>query len=228
MEVLMFNPKTRLFFGIGTTMPIHRATDLIGHLPQEKRHHYRDGYSMAEAAKCWMRAGGRLPQRVAALIGDDTLETAHFEYGVKVWGSGRSMTDIMAFIPGDLIAVEAKARERLGSEVRDWVDQDKAKNPRSPPYRLKVVDRYARSLDVPRDALLGLRYQLLHRTLAAALVAKRNGRRKAWMIVQSFAPSECDEHVRNRADFDRYVALARGTPVLEGIPVRLGWVDELI
>jgi hypothetical protein len=85
-------------------------------------------------------ASGRLPQRVAALIGDDTLETAHFEYGVKVWGSGRSMTDIMVFIPGDLIAVEAKARERLGNEVRDWVDQDKAKNPRSPPNRLKLVD----------------------------------------------------------------------------------------
>src|SRR4029077_6257057 len=151
MEVLMFNPKTRLFFGIGTTMPIHRATDLIGHLPQEKRHHYRDGYSMAEAAKCWMRGGGRLPQRVAALIGDDTLETAHFEYGVKVWGSGRSMTDIMAFIPGDLIAVEAKARERRASEVRDGFDQDKPKTPRSPPYRLKVVDRYARSLGVPRN-----------------------------------------------------------------------------
>jgi len=183
---------------------------------------------MAEAAKCWMMAGGRLPQRIAALAGDDTLETAHFEYGVKVWGRGTSMTDIMAFIPGDLIAVEAKARERFGDEVRDWIDQNEAKNPRSPPYRLKVVDRYARTLGVRRDALLGSRYQLLHRTLAAALVAKQYGRRKARMIVQSFAPSECDEHARNRADFDQYVALVGGAPVLEGIPVRFAWVDEPI
>jgi len=82
---------------------------------------------MAEAAECWIAAGGRLPRRVAELVGDDSLDAAHFEYGVTVWGQGRSMTDIMAFIPDDLIAEEAKARETLGEEVWYWINQDREK-----------------------------------------------------------------------------------------------------
>jgi hypothetical protein len=154
--------EARLFFGIGTTKPIHRATDLINNLEQHHRHHYREGYSMAEAAKCWVAANGRLPQSIAKLVGTDILDTAHFEYPVKVWGRGTSKTDIMAFIPDDLIAEEAKARETFDDEVRDWIYKE-AENPRSPPHRLRVIRQYAQAFSVEVDAVLGLRYQLLRR-----------------------------------------------------------------
>jgi hypothetical protein len=183
---------------------------------------------MAELAECWLAANGRLPRSIANLVGTDIFETAHFEYPVKVWGGGTSMTDIMAFISDDLIAYEGKARESFDEEVHNWIYKEAAKNPRSPPHKLRVIGQYAKAFGVRTDDLTGLRYQLLHRTLAAALVARQYRRRKAWMIVQSFAPLKCDEHARNRADFDRYAALVGAAPVLEGIPVRLAWVDELV
>ena len=223
----MVKPETRFFFGIGTRNPINRPVDIKRHLPKDRRHHYRDGYSMAEAAKCWMAARDRLPLRIAGLVGGDVLETAHFEYGESVWGGGTSMTDIMAFIPDAVIAVEAKAREMLDDEVRNWIDKDAAKNPRSPLHRHRVIVQYGEALRVSVDALLNVRYQLLHRTLAAARVARQHRRSRAWMIVHSFAPLQCDEHDRNHADFERYLSLVGTTPMLEGIPVRLAWIDEL-
>ena len=220
---------TRLFFGIGTAKPIHQPTDLRDYLPQKQRHHYRDGYSMAEAAKSWIAAGDRLPPSIANLVGTNFLKSAHFEYPVTVWGGGTSMTDILAFSDDSIITVEAKCRETFDDEVRSWIFREEERNPRSPKYRLEVInDQYAPAFGVGKDDLLGLRYQLLHRTLAAALVARQCGRSGALMVVQSFAPLDCNEHVRNRGDFDRYVALVGAAPVLKGIPVRLAWVDEPI
>jgi hypothetical protein len=216
----------KLFFGNDATRVIRVPTDLRSYLPADKRHHYRDGYSMAEAAKSWVNARGRLPSSLAKLVGSDLLQAAYFEYCVNVWGGGLSMTDVMAFIPDGLIAVEAKARETFDDHVQAWIDKKARENPRSPPHRRGVIDRYSRAFGINRDALLDLRYQLLQRTLAAALTAKQFGRRSTWMLVQSFAPLSCDEHARNRADFDRYAATVGEAPVLEGIPVRLGWVDE--
>lgn len=216
----------KLYFGNDKSRPIYEPTDLRAYLPPDKRHHYRDGYSMAEAAKCWVTAHGRLPSSIARLVGGDELEAAHFEYRVQVWGGGLSMTDVMAFIPNDLIAVEAKARETFGDLTDVWVRQKEQANPRSPPHRNSVIDRYSQALGISREALLPLRYQLLQRTLAAALAAKRSGRKRAWMIIQSFARPGCEEHARNRADFERYLTTVSDAPILLGIPIRLGWLDE--
>ena len=218
--------ETNLFFGHGTTRPIHLPTDLIGHLPLDRKHHYQDGYSMAEAAKCWVGAGGKLPPTLAGLVGSDTLITAHFEYETPVWGGGSSVTDIMAFVPDSVIAVEAKAREPFDQKVSDWIERERCRNPRSPKNRREAIDRYARSLRVDSQMLLGIRYQLLHRTLSAALTARRVGATRAWMIVQSFSPLGCDEHVRNEGDYDRYLGLVGNAPILEDVIVRLAWVDE--
>jgi len=56
----MTTPDTRLFFGEGVGRPIRIATDLVRYLRVDRRHHYRDGYSMAEAAKCWVQANARI------------------------------------------------------------------------------------------------------------------------------------------------------------------------
>ena len=124
---------------------------------------------------------------IANVVGSVDLVSAHFEYGVSVYGGGISMTDVMAFTEDAVIAVEAKAREPFDSLVLDWIDEEQARNPRSPPHRCQVVADYAQAFGVRFSALLPLRYQLLHRTLSAALTARERSNR-AWMIVQSFAP----------------------------------------
>jgi hypothetical protein len=110
--------KTRLFFEGGVTKPIFLATDLRDHLPDERPHHYRDGYSMAKGAKCWVEANGRLPQSIAELVGDGAFDTAHFEYPTKVRSGGTSRTDVMMLLRNSVIAVEHKARESFDAEVR--------------------------------------------------------------------------------------------------------------
>ena len=220
----MATGQIRHFFGEGYAKPIRIATDLIGYLREDRRHHYRDGYSMAEAAKCWVQASGRLPDRIVGITGAHVLTAAHFEYEVVVWGGGKSTSDIMAFVPEGVIAVEAKARESFDHEVHAW--EKAGTNERSRANRSSVIDRYAEALSISREALLPIRYQLLHRTLSAALTARKYGLKQAWMVVQSFAPLDCDERHRNRADFERYLALVGTAPLLMGIPVQLAWIDE--
>lgn len=74
----------KLFFGSGKGHPVSVATDLREYLPEERRYHYRDGYSMAEAAKAWTSAGGYLPLQIAAVIGANELDSAHFEFPTTV------------------------------------------------------------------------------------------------------------------------------------------------
>jgi hypothetical protein len=101
----------KLFFGSGKNVPIRNATDLRERLQEDKKHHYQDGYSMAEAAKCWVLANGYLPPVIAGIVGSKELNSAHFEFPTPVWGGGIAMTDIMAFVPrpeADFPAEEAE------------------------------------------------------------------------------------------------------------------------
>ena len=178
---------------------------------------------MAEAEKSWVAAPGELPKTVAQVIGSPELERAHFEYPTGVWGGGTAMTDVMAFIPDGVVAVEAKARESFDLLVVDWIIQRARDNPSSPPHRKRVIERYARALDRPYADMLSLRYQLLQRTLSAALTAKKEGRSNAWMVVQSFCADITDNS--NFADFTRYCQVVGPAPVLEAVAVGLGWAQ---
>lgn len=179
---------------------------------------------MAEAAKSWVAAAGHLPESIAHVVGSSHLERAHFEYPTKVWGGGTAMTDVMAFIPGSIVAVEAKERETFDLAVQDWIVQRAQENPASPPHREQVIERYARALRRSSSELLGIRYQLLQRTLSAALTANKEGRPQAWMIVQSF----CADHESNSnwSDFNAFRDLVGAAPVLDGVAVRLAWADD--
>lgn len=183
-------PGGRLFFGIGTSSPVKRADEVRNFLPADKKYQYSEGRSMAEAAKVWCAAAGYLPLKIAQVIGSDALCSAHFEYPMKVWGRGTSMTDIMAFVPRGVIAVEAKGRESFDKLVAEWIVAEAGVKPTSPPNRSRVIARYATEFGVSPSALMECRYQLLHRTLCAALAAKTANASRAWMIVQSFAPPE--------------------------------------
>jgi uncharacterized membrane protein YphA (DoxX/SURF4 family) len=74
--------------------------------------------------------------------------------------------------------------------------------------------------------LASIRYQLLQRTLCAAIAANQLGQSQAWMVVQSFSTGSDEGYIRNRSDFDRYVALVGSAPVVEGVRVRIAWADD--
>ena len=215
-----------LFFGIGKSKPISGATDVRDYLPEDRKYHYQDGFSMAEAAKCWTLANGYLPPTIAAVVGSKELNSAHFEFPTPVWGGGIAMTDVMAFLPDCIIAVKSKVDEPFDDLVIDWVLRNQKTNIASPPHRRKVIRRYAEALGVAPEQLSEIRYQLLQRTLSAALTAKSEGKTRSWMIVQSFAPTNSDGHRRNRADFDRFCNLVGSAPALEGQRVQIDWVDN--
>jgi hypothetical protein len=216
-----------LYFGRYKSRPITVCTDLRDCLPADRKHHYRDGFSMAEAAKCWVAAGGCLPRSIAEVVGSRELIEAHFESPTKVWGHGTAMTDIMAFVPDGVIAVEAKVNERFDDVVAEWIFKEEEKNERSPPHRIRVVQRYARGFGLRSVELLDIRYQLLQRTLCAALTAQDRRVSQAWMVVQSFASSpELDRYSANRNDFDRFTALVGNAPMIEGVRVQIAWASD--
>lgn len=216
----------KLFFGSGTDQPVSVATDVRDYLKEEKKYQYRDGYSMAEAAKSWASVAGRLPKRIKDVVGSREYDSAHFEFPTIVWGGGCAMTDIMAFLPNGVIAVEAKCDEPFDDPVSVWVERDAKKNTASPPHRREIVDRYAAAFGVHPDSLLEIRYQLLQRTLCAALTARMRNQAQSWMIVQSFAPDTSDGHIRNRSDFARFQVLVGVAPVIDGVHVQTAWADD--
>jgi hypothetical protein len=213
----------KLYFGPNIDKPVTAALDVQGYLEEDKKHQYRDKYSMAEAAKSWVCAKGCLPESIAAIVGSNDLNVAHFEFPAKVWGGGTAMTDVMAFIPNGVIAVEAKVNEPFDDVVSDWIEREAKRKPDSPPHRRKVVQRYADALVVDAEHLLGIRYQLLQRVLCASIVARAKGLSEAWMIVQHFPRGDASDKIANRSDFDAFVALVGKAPVIEGVKVQLGW-----
>ena len=214
----------KLFFGPGKSKPVVSAIDVQGYLRNDIKYQYQDGRSMAEAAKCWVAAGDLLPETIATVVGHNDLISAHFEFPTPVWGGGTAMTDVMAFLPDCIIAVEAKVDEPFDDLVSDWIIRDD-RNSKSPPHRRKIIERYAEALKVEVAELAGIRYQLLQRTLCAALTARSEGQSQSWMIVQSFAAANSTGHQRNRADFDRFRNVVGRTPTLKGQRVQLHWVD---
>ena len=218
----------KLFFGLGADQPVFNAADVRRYLPEDKRYQYQDGYSMAEAAKSWVSANGYLPKQIALIVGSQELNSAHFEYPTKVWGGGTAMTDVMAFLPNGVIAVEAKVNEPFDNIVSVWIDIKRQDNPKSPDHRQGVIRQYATAFGVAYEALLSIRYQLLQRTLCAAITANANGYSNAWMIVQHFGNGSGDGDKINLSDFNRFVALVGKTPVIEGVPVELAWVEDRV
>jgi hypothetical protein len=220
---------SNLYFGLDQTRPIIVPTDLRDCLPADRKHHYQDGKSMAEAAKSWVAACGCLPPSIEKVVGSPELIAGHFEYPTTVWGGGSGMTDVMAFVPDGVVAVEAKVNETFDKVVLEWIfeRENEQGGERSPPHRTGVILQYAKDFGVRSTQLLEIRYQLLSRTLCAALTANALGRSKAWMVVQSFPCSAgAERDCTNRSDFDRFTALVGDAPTIADVRVKLAWVDD--
>ena len=207
--------------------------DVIPHLG--KAIHWKEGRSAKSLADSWFAAND-IPADVRAVLDQAaeyrgaTLIDAFLERCTDL-EDGRatpSQTDLLAILAtrGGLavMGVEAKVTESFGPVVEEWLDGGDSKELR--------LQRLCAQLGLNRTSALPLRYQLLHRTVAAMLEARRYRTSRALMIVQSFCPQRT-----GFGDFAAFVeALGYGameadrlsaSRELGDMDLRLGWVSSM-
>lgn len=186
--------------------------------------HWRQGYSAHAVAQAWERAAG-LPPEIAQLFDPaPELLLAIPEHGVALPGRGAdSQCDVFALLrigaQTCALTVEAKVNEPFDKMLGDW----------QTPFSDGKARRLAGLCDLleidPPPAQT--RYQLIHRTAAAIIEARRFKTDRAAMIIQSFAADH-----RWHADFAQFAGLfgldvppgTAATVVLpSGLPLTLGW-----
>jgi hypothetical protein len=167
--------------------------------------HWKTGYSARSLAHNWTEARG-FPREVQSVLDQSeiaSLKDLEFllgipEHEVPLPGGRRpSQNDIFVLAKGSdglvSLAVEGKVSESFDSAV----DKRFAKPTPGQSIRLEFL---LKTLELDRDVVGGIGYQLLHRTVSAFLEARRFGARHTIMLVHSF--SKTLEH------FDDYAAFA--------------------
>lgn len=139
-----------------------------------------------------------------------------------------SQSDLLAIVALasgiGVLSIEAKVDEGFDKMVGQWIGDGSA-------GKAVRLAKLTALLDIEDQAIEGLRYQLLHRTAAAVLEAKRYRTNQAAMIVQSWCSV--------RSSFGDYLAFCRALGGLEpepnrltasinvgGVRLRLGWSAE--
>jgi hypothetical protein len=156
----------------------------------EPEKQWKPGYSAHLLAHCWEHADG-LPESVRAVFEtnpryrDFEPLLAIPEMKVDLPGGTRpSQTDLwlLGRVPDGLVsvAVEGKAAEPFGPTVDEWSKSASVGKAERLKFLLDVLH-----LGSPPPS--GLRYQLLHRTVSAILMARRFHARHAAMVVHSFS-----------------------------------------
>jgi len=196
--------------------------------------HWKVGYSAMTMARAWEEQGeqGFPPEVAAALASSQASELANLslllalpEYQVALPGGDRaSQTDVLAVARGDeglvVIAVEGKVDEAFGPTV----DEKRAEASEGVGERLRFL---AECLEIEEPVAGATRYQLLHRTASALLVAEQFSAAGAAMLVHSFSPSN-----KWFEDFLEFAALFEVRPEpgevaavgeRRRIPLFLGW-----
>jgi len=179
-------------------------------LPEPEKQ-WRDGYSAKELAKRWEAAGG-IPAEVAKLFHDSgvpafgciDLLAAFPEWQTELEGKGEaSHSDvfIIARTRGELITitVEGKVCERFGPTVNEWLAEAHRGKDRNRRVRLQFLGT---TLGVAVEQVGDIRYQLLHRSAAAVIEARRFGAPYAAMVVHSFGAKR-----KWFGDYEAFVAL---------------------
>jgi hypothetical protein len=217
-------------------VPLLRPEDVIPHLGKGELH-WRDGYSAKAVCNSWFRAND-IPRSVrhvlnrAAEYRDAEFVDGWLERSTHLpWGRGNpTQTDLLAVVAiGDELAVlgiEAKVRESFGPYVKDWLAEGGHN-------RADRLNGLCELLGLQIEVASPLRYQLLHRTAAAALEAKRYRARHAAMIVQSFCP-DCTglsdfQSFAEAMGYGRVGANTISSPkALGSISLRIGWAADNI
>jgi hypothetical protein len=195
--------------------------------------HWKTGYSARSVAYSWTEARG-FPREVQAVFdesGAANLRDLEFligipEHEVPLPGGRRpSQNDVFVLARGSdglvSIAVEGKVSEAFDLPVNERFAQPTPGQSTRLQFLLEL-------LELDRDAVGGVGYQLLHRTASAILEAQRFGARHAVMLVHSF--SQQMEHFDDYAGFASLYGLepkANGLAEagqLGDITLYLGWV----
>jgi hypothetical protein len=152
------------------------------------------------------------------------------EYKVALPGGSRpSQTDLLVIARNDagelvVIAVEGKVAEPFGELVSDWRGE-------SSPGRITRLAYLLETIGLTDDERLGaIRYQLLHRTASAVIVARRFNARHALMLVHSFHPDGLwlDDFRAFASGYGADIAKNQIAPVAEvgAVSLHLGWVTD--
>lgn len=159
-----------------------------------KPYHWAAGKSAMSIALSWEKNPDRLPTEIATLLdatGDSHLHglkmlVAIPEYQVELPGGQRpSQTDVLAIARNEqglvVLAVEGKVEEPFGPILAE----KRAEASSGQEERLDFLHKVL-GLDKPLPDTI--RYQLLHRTASAILVAREFHAATAVMLVHSFSP----------------------------------------
>lgn len=152
------------------------------------------------------------------------------EHRVELEGGGHaSQTDLWALITSPIgvcsVAVEAKAGEPFDDTVRDWLARPPRINGRT-----TRLEQLCGILQLEPEAVHPLRYQLMHRPVAAILEAQRFRLSSALFLVHAFG-----DNSDSLSDFEEW-ASALGVRGAEnqltrvgqrgGVDLWIGWVSS--
>jgi hypothetical protein len=208
-----------------------RPEDVKPYLAEEK--HWKAGYSASELATAWIGTGD-IPGSVRTVLNNDDafagcrLIEGYFERQVDLQTPGRpSQTDLLALVQladgsYGVIAVEGKAKEPFGQLVSEWNDT---------PGKQRRLDDLCARLRLDPASASDLRYQLLHRTVAALLEARRFGTGEAMMLVHSF-----DKDDTSLGDYQAFAQRlgvtgaganeVTSSKTLDDVTLRLAWAKQ--
>lgn len=169
-------------------VPLKRPEDVIPHLG--KPIHWNDGRSARLLAESWFHAAD-IPARVRDVLNqspdlvDAELLDGWLERETDL-GDGRatpSQTDLLALLglrrELAILGIEAKVDESFGPLVGEWLEGGGS----GKEHRLA---RLCNLLGFAAKDVQQLRYQLLHRTAAIILEARRFRTDRAVLVIQSF------------------------------------------
>ena len=195
--------------------------------------HWKTGYSARSLAYSWTEAQG-FPREVQAVFDESEAACLHDlefligipEHEVPLPGGRRpSQNDVFVLAKGSdglvSIAVEGKVSESFDLPVDERFAQPT-------PGQTTRLEFLLKLLELNRDDVGGIGYQLLHRTASSMLEARRFGARHAVMLVHSF--SQEMEHFDDYAAFvGLYGKTAEANRLTEArrfgdITLYLGWV----
>jgi hypothetical protein len=233
---------TTLFY-----VPMRAPCDVIPLLA--KPEHWEQGRSAYELAHAWFR-DGKLPTTVKTLWD----KCPEYRNAQVVWGGfehttrldefpSPSQTDLLVLLrltngKADrgraIVAVEGKVDEPFDKLVS--ARRSEAGDRSNWPERLK---RLCNALNLKTSAAEALRYQLIHRTVAALIEAKRHAAKHAMMLVHSFTENNPKFEMAKGDGFGEFekFALAVGFKKIgrnqiteardmRGIRLRLAWVVD--
>jgi hypothetical protein len=177
---------------------------------------WKAGYSARALAICWEAANG-WPPEINALFASSGMPELGFvepllaipEYKVDLPPRGRaSQNDLFVLgkaVDGQLIAmtVEGKVGESFGPTLGEWRVAASA-------AKIERLLFLTRELGLPTELPPTIRYQLLHRTASALLLARKFNAHHAAMVIHSF--SRTGAGLEDFAAFTELFGGQRSTP----------------